>query len=706
MTPTMLSDTVSRFGVVFLAGLCTILLSAEAQADVVRLVVEQQRALAEGMAFGDVGPYERLDGTAYLEVDPRDPLNAVIVNLDRAPRNERGMVEFSTPFYIVKPVDIARGNGKIFYGINNRGRSMEMARFNLVPPDAASSDSLSAARAGDGFLMRLGYTIVDAGWQGDLSPGDDRLVPSFPVARQADQSSIVAFVRIEYSDRTIPREGSFTLPLEGSSGFRAYESADLDTTHSTLTVRADVEGPKTPIPADRWAFGRCPTGQASLEPTTSDLCLFDGFKPDRLYDLIYPAKDPIVMGLGHAATRDVASFLRYERRDDAGNANPLVLPSGELDIRRVYASGSSQTGGYLRDHLFLGFNEDESHRKVFDAVNINIAGTNRVFINVEFADPNVYSAQQDRHDFLQNSYPALTYAVTTDPISGLRTGIMSRPAFDPLVIDTHTETEYYQLRSSLNLADGLGRPVALPDNVRMYLLSGLQHGGRWGVAPPGPRGMCEHPTNPTPHNYTARALLMAMDAWADKGTAPPASRVPDVRKGTLVPLQAALEAFPSVPGIPFEPVLNQLDLLDFGPLFGPAGGRLTVLPPIAGPGYTVLVPAPDADGIDIAGIRQVETAVPLATITGWNVRAGGFREGNACGLSGSYIPFTATKTERLATGDPRPSLEERYGSHDGYVRAVEAAARALVDDRLLLQEDAERHVNDARASQVLKQLER
>ncbi|HEV8316443.1 MAG TPA: alpha/beta hydrolase domain-containing protein [Vicinamibacterales bacterium] len=678
-------------------------LPARAEARVVRFVVEQRRPLAGGQAFGDVGPYERLDGTAHMEVDPRDPLNAVIVNLDKAPRNARGKVEFSAPFVILKPVDIARGNGKLFYGINNRGNSIELARFNLIAPGANAADPGNPAGVGDGFLMRLGYTIVDAGWQGDVAPGGGRLAPSLPVARRADGSSIVARIRIEYSDRTISQSGTFTLPLEGSPAFRAYEAADRDTAHSTLVVRDGVTGDRTPIRPDRWAFGRCPTGRESLVSTAFDICVFDGMRADKLYELIYPAKDPIVMGLGHAVTRDIGSFLRYEPRDAAGSSNPLASASGRLDVRRAYATGSSQTGIYLRDLIYLGFNEDESHRKIFDAVNINIAGTLRNFINVEFADPNVYSAQMDRHDFLMTSYPPLTYAVTTDPISGVRAGILQRPATDPLVIDTHTETEYYQLRASLNLVDGRGQPVPLPDTVRMYLLSNLQHGsGRVGGPLEGPRGMCEYPTNGVPAAGAARALLVAMDAWADHGTAPPPSRVPDVRTRNLVPLSEARAAFPSIPGIGFSPSINELELLNFGPHFGPSGGRLTLLPPLAGPRYMVLVPKSDADGLNLAGVRVVETAVPLGTPTGWNIRGEGFRPGNTCGLSGAYFPFAKTRIEREATGDPRRSIQERYTDHSGYVRAVEEATRTLVKERFLLPEDAERYVRDAQASDVLR----
>lgn len=678
-----------------------ILTSHTVNARVARFVVEQQRVFADGMSFGSVGPYERLDGTAYMEVSPLDPLNVVIVNLDRAPRNAQGMVEFSAPFFILKPIDMGRGNHKIFYGINNRGNKLEIARFNFAP---LVNNPMTAADAGDGFLMRLGYTYLDAGWEGDVAPGNDRLVPNLPVATQPGGTPIIARVRIEYSDRTIPQAGTFTLTLEGSPAFTSYETADTDTAHSTLTVRTEVDGTKVAIPSDRWAFGRCPTGQSSLVPSTTDICLFDGFKADKLYELIYPAKNPVVMGLGYAVTRDIASFLRNQIHDDVGNPNPLAESPSQVGIRRIYGVGSSQDGGYLRDFTYLGFNEDEAHRKVFDAVNVNIGAAFRWMINVEFADGNTYARQDDRHDFLVAGYPPPeTYAVVTDPITGLQDGILKRPATDPLVFDTHTESEYYQLHASLNLADGLGQPVPIPDTVRLYLMSSFQHGG---IAPPavvpGPRGICQNPTNVAYQGPTARALLIALDAWADKGIMPPKSEVPDVRNHTLVSLQEARDSFPAIPDVQFPQFLNEMQVLDYGPEFGPQGGRLTILPPLLGASYKILVPQVDRDGLDVAGVRPMEIRVPVATLTGWNTRAPGFRAPNLCGLSGSYIPFAKTKAERLASGDPRKSLEERYRDHDGYVKAVEKAAKKLLNERFLLEEDAARFIQSAESSNILK----
>jgi hypothetical protein len=662
---------------------------------VVRLVVEQTRTFADGKSFGDVGPYQRLDGTVYIEVDPRDPLNSTIVNLDKAPKGANGKVALWSPFFILKPLDMARGNRKIFYGVNNRGNKLDLVWRTMLPQTPPNSNNpLTAGDAGDGLLFRLGYTYVDAGWQGNVAPGNDRLVPNFPIALQSDGRPIVAKVRVEYVDAD-----GFTRPLEGSANFRPYEPSDLDTSRSTLTVRSSSAGPRTPIPSDRWAFGRCQTGKASLIPTLTDICLFDGFKADRIYELVYPAKNPWVMGLGYVVTRDLASFLRYEARDEAGNPNPLALAPDNVGIRRAYGSGISSTGMYMRDWLYLGFNEDEAHRKVFDAVQIVIPGTHRLLANVEFSDPNTYSRQDTWHDSLSYSYPPLTFAVTTDPISGIRDGILKRPATDPLVFQVDSSNEFWQMNASLNVHDSAGKPVAMAENARLYLASSFQHGGVAGILHPArPAGMCQNLVQGSGWAPTLRALLVALDDWADRGVAPPPSNYPTVQDGTLVTLSEAKALFPAIPGVNFPTVINELSLPNFGGGFQSRGGRVTQLPPTFGSRYTLLVPKTDNDGLDIAGIRPMEVAAPIATITGWNVRAPGHRDPDLCALSGSFIPLPKSKVERQARRDPRPSLEERYGDAAGFVKAVEAATRKLVQQRFLLQEDADRYIQAARQS--------
>lgn len=664
-------------------------------ARVVRFVVERTRPVLDGKAFGTAGAYERLDGTAYFEVDPRDPLNAGIVNLDKAPKTPAGKVGFSAPFYLLKPVDMARGNRKMFYGVNNRGNKLEYAWRTFLAPGVNSNDPTTEADFGDALLLRLGYVYVDAGWQGNLAPGASRLIPDLPVAVQADGRPITANVRVEFADAS-----GFTRPLEGNAEHVSrvpYEPVDRNTANATLTVRDSVGGAKTPVPANRWAFGRCQIGAASLVPTGTDLCLFDGFKADRIYELTYRAKNPRVLGLGYAVTRDLASFLRYETRDDAGNPNPLAESATAVGIRRAYGNGISSTGMYMRDWVYLGFNEDEAHRKVFDAVQITIPGTHRLLANVEFADPNNYSRQDLWHDSISYSYPPLTFGVTTDPISGKRDGILKRPATDPLVFQADSANEFWQMNASLNVADGAGRPVETPKNVRLYFASSFQHGGGSGLLnPPGPVGMCQQQTQGNSWAPTLRALVVALDEWADKGIEPPPSNYPRLEDKTLVPLAEARAAFPAIPGVKFPAVINELALPDFGTAFTPTGGRIVKSPPTLGATYQLFVPRPDADGLDVAGIRPMEAAVPLATITGWALRAPGRREGSLCGLSGQFIPFAPTRAARQQNGDPRPSLEERYGDGSGLVTAAVDASRKLVAARFLLQEDADRYVQAAR----------
>ena len=662
------------------------------EAKVVRLVVERTTPYAGGKAFGEVGAFEHLEGTVYMEVDPHDPLNAIIVNLDRAPRNDAGMVEFSAPFVIIKPVDMTRGNRKLLYGINNRGNAIEIP-FQTFPPLAPGA----SPETGDGLFFRLGYAFVDAGWAGDITTTATRLGANLPVAVQADGSPIVADIRIEATGR------GYTLPLKGNSRFRSYETADTSTARSTLTVRETIDGARTAIPPDRWAFGTCATGQRSLSPSTTDVCLFDGFQADRIYELTYPAKNPWVMGLGYAVTRDLGSFLRYEGTDDAGNQSPLRESAGR-GVRRVYGLGISSTGMYMRDFLYLGFNEDEAHRQVFDAVRIHIPGTHRLFANVEFADPNVYSRQDQHPDFTSQSYPPLTYAVTTDPISGIRDGILKRPETDPLVFHVDSSNEFWQMNASLNVHDGVGNRVPVPDTVRFYAIASHSHVGATGVgAMPTDRGTCANVVNGFRSTAPVmRALLVALDVWADGGIEPPRSNYPDVSDGTLATVAEAAKTFPAIPGVTFPTVVNELWALDYGPTFGPEGGRITMLPPSRGARYEVLVPTTDRDGHDLAGIRTVDIAVPVGTNTGWNLRSPGPRGQDLCGLSGSFIPFARTQADRLATGDPRASLAERYGDHQGFVDAVRRVAERSVQNRLLLEEDARVIAEMAEASDILR----
>jgi len=658
-------------------------------ARLVRLVVEQRTAFVGGASWGSAGPYELLRGTAYMEVNPGDPRNALIVDLENAPRNARGMVEFTTQFAIAKPVDMQRSNHKIFHAVNNRGNNLEGLLTSTTQSQIAGTTA--------GYAFSQGYVVVDAGWEGDLVPAPTGLVANLPRASMPNGAAILGAMRYEYSDRA---NGSFTTNLEGTAGFLSYEAADLNTANATFTVADSPYGPKTLIPSNRWAFGTCPTGQASLVASSVDLCYFDGFDNTKIYELIYQAKNPIVMGLGFATTRDVASFLRYQAADDAGNPNPLGP-----GITRAYAAGGSQTGGYLRDYIYLGFNEDESARKVFDGIIPWIAGTDRVFINVRFADPNTYSEQDRQHNYLQTSYPPFTYAVTTDPLSGITDGILKRPQTDPLVMQVDSQSEFWQLHGSLNVVNGAGSPVSIPDNARLYYVGNTAHAfiaGSFLAPTPGTSALCSYGTPASGITwYTLRATLRNLDAWAG-GTPPPASNYPTLLDGTLVSLSAAAAAYPQIPNVSFPTVYDTYELLNFGPQFSSLGGILTNQPPLNGPSYTILVPKTDQDGIDLAGVHQIDSRVPVGTSNGWNVRTPTHRGPNLCVLTGSYFPFSTTAAERMLRGDPRRSLEERYGDHAGFVKAVKFAAVDLINQRFLLQEDANQVAIAAFVSSVLR----
>jgi hypothetical protein len=458
------------------------------------------------------------------------------------------------------------------------------------------------------------------------------------------------------------------------------------------------------IPASQWAFAKCSknpaTGVITSVPSTTDICLPAGFSLDAVYQLIYIAKNPRVMGLGYAVTRDVGSFLRFQTADDFGNPNPLALGAASTGITNMYARGVSSTGMYVRDFIYQGFNEDELHRKAFDAMWTEIPGAHKLYLNYAFGQPNPFSLQHRDRYVPDTSFPT-SYAVMTDPLTGLTDGILKRPATDPKVIHTDSSTEYWQFRAALVTTDGLGHDIALPDNVRSYFMSSEQHGP---AAVPTKPVNCQQLNNPLPRRARHRAILVTLDEWVTKGVRPPDSRYPRVSDGTLVPFDQASTGFPSIPGVVYAGLVNASGVRDFGPLVAENRGLVTLNPPVPVPGgeHVILVPKVDADGNDVAGVRVPQLEEPIATYTGWNVRAPGFSEGDLCDLNGMFLPFAKTQAERLASGDPRLSLEERYGNHGGYVSRIGEAARALRAERFLLQEDFARTVKEAAKSDVLK----
>jgi hypothetical protein len=394
------------------------------------------------------------------------------------------------------------------------------------------------------------------------------------------------------------------------------------------------------------------------------------------------------LGIGLAATRDLLSFLRYEARDRAGTANPVALNGGNPGVAAVLAFGVSQSGRYLRDHIALGFNQDEIGRKVIDGVLTHVAGIGKVFANYEFGQPYRTRTQHEDHGFPENHFP-FAHATLTDPVTGQTGGLWRGDGFDPLVIEVNTSTEYWQKGASLLHTDPQGQQdIAIPASVRHFLIAGTQHGGRSGMR--AARGSGVHPRNPHDPTPALRALLVALDRWVTEGVEPPASRVPTVTTRTLVAPKDL--SFPAIPEVQAPGFANRVDVLAdwVNPESRPASP------------YTPLVPQVDTDGNEVNGIRLPAIAVPLATHTGWNLYRAPYPEGELCDREGSYIPFARTKAERQANGDPRLSLEERYGNHEAYVQKVKEVVRELQKARLLLPEDAARFVDEAAGTDLFQ----
>jgi len=651
-----------------------LLAPALTQARITRIEISRVEPVFDGVGFGHVGPYEKVVGRAFGEVDPDHPLNQGIVNIDKAPRNAAGRVEYAVDIYLLKPVDLRRGNQRIFYNVLNRGNKQALGFPNFNDAITANeNEPTTLSDAGNGFLMRQGYVVLWSAWQGDVPAGGDRMLASFPVATD-NGKPIVGSNRDEFIFDNTTNPATATL---------SYSADTLDQTQASLTVREREIDPRLALPASAWTYLSSTQVQIHRPPE------FDG---GAIYEFIYPARDPIVMGLGFAAMRDAVSFLQREASDDLGNPNPLNVGRSAPRIRHVLAWGGSQSGRYLRDMLWQGFMEDENGRRVFDGIIPHKPGSRKTFTNFAFSQPGRFSRQHEDHLYGGDQFP-FTYATRFDPISGRTDGILARClASDtcPKIMHTDTGTEPWGARASLVVTDEAGNDIPLPNNVRAYLISSTQHGPA--LTPD--LGICQQLSNPAPFGPALRALLVALDKWVSHGEQPPASLVPRVRNGTLVPsLPQSDQGFPEIPGVTYSGLVNELAELD-----------TSVQPPTPIPDhdYVVLVPKVDVDGHDLAGIRLPDIEAPLATHTGWNLRRTGFAEGEECSLTGSFIPLPKTRAERLEASDPRLSLEERYGTHDGYVEAVEEAAERLEDQGLLLEEDVERFVAKAEASDVLR----
>ncbi|TMB21482.1 MAG: hypothetical protein E6J65_15710 [Deltaproteobacteria bacterium] len=656
--------------------------------------------VAGGHAFGSGGAYEKVRGTVEFQIDPTDPRNAVITDLDLAPRNADGLVSFDADYMLLYPRDRSNWNHQLVSEINNRGSLLLFLSFANAP---FNNDPTSQADFGNGFFLNQGFAMAWVGWGADVLPGNNGLTLRVPAPQHPDGTPVTQRITVELADEFSFREGGLDIcvPLSGSGGIKGYPAVLSEKANDELFVRpSDSPRPSAPpipagtlVPNTKWSF---------LDRDA--LCVDGGFQTGMVYQLNYVAEDTRIMGLGYAAQREFASFLGHRAADDAGTPNPLATGRG---VATSILYGASQSGVYIRDYVYQGFNEDLAGRRVFDAVHAHISGAVKLGLNYRFGQVHPWSTEHRDRFIPQVTFP-FNFGVRVNPLVALGIekgplvdGILKRPATDPLFVQTDTSNEYWWAQSSLVDTDGFGHEVKLPRNARHYVIAGLQHFSGFGSVPD--RGLCQQLNNPVYVGPALRAIFTDLDEWVTKGIEAPESRRATVDEELLVsPNHRGEVGFPKIPGVTYNGLFNALGELDFGPLVSQNRGIITNWghPPVLAT-YRVLVPRVTEVGIDLGGVEVPVVGVPTATLTGWNLRRAPYADGELCELNGMFLPLPVTKAEAKAARDPRPSLQELYKNHEGYVEAVERFVSRSVKERFLLPEDAEAAVRDAEASDVL-----
>ena len=591
--------------------------------------IKHRAPFVGGVSFADTGAYERIDGVATGALDPDHPGDRGIALLDQAPRDGSGQVPYRSDFVLLRPADPSRGNGRLLYEVNNRGRIMLFANLCAGAP---GNQPATPEDLGNALPLRSGFVLLWTGWD----PGAPK-----PTGLSLDAPVIDGMtkpIREEFvSGSRLGVHETFKL---------AYQAVGP----ASVTVRRTQNAPRIAVAAETLE-------SRSVRPNAK-------IEPGSIYEVRYLATNPRVLGIGFAATRDIVSHLRHQGDDLVGRP-----------VEHTLAFGISQAGRYLRDHIAQGFNRDEQGRRVFDGVLTHVAGIGRVFHNTPFGQPFRTRTWHEDHDFPELEFPH-SAAAMDDPITGASGGLMRDDATDPKLIETNTSTEYWQKAASLLHTDPLGRrDVALPANVRAYLIAGAQHGGKAGM--PRDSGPCLQPRNWHDPMPAIRAMLMALDEWVSTGRAPPDSRVPRIAEATLVPAEHV--AFPAIPGLVRPHAANDA---------APLADWVDPTPPDRA--WVCLLPQVDADGNERAGIRLPDLAVPRGTFTGWNLYKSPCPDGELADREGSFLAFAPTETER--GNDPRPSLAARYAG-TAHADAVRAVTETLLKDRLLLQEDAARFLD-------------
>lgn len=676
LSPTHPTRRGIRLAAILCLGLLTCL-AATLHAEVTRFEILQRDDFAGGKDFGETGPYERIAGRVHYEIDPESPANRHIVDLTLAPRNERGRVEFSADLYILAPKQLARGNGALLYGVNNRGGLTALRHLNYAP---GSNRPIDEAHAGDGFLMRHGFTLVWSGWDGELLPAPNRLRLYPPLASESDPP-VTGLVRCEIVPAADTERTVINWANHGS-----YRPTAIGLENATLTHRLLPDHPRVVIPPEKWSLVVTEVeGETPAQLPKIELDYPDGLKKLHIYELIYEARDPVVMGAGFAAVRDLVSALRH----GTGADNPL-RSDGAPGIARAHGFGVSQSGRFLREFLYWDFNADEAGRKVFDGIIPHVSGSGMGSFNHRFAQPTRHAGQHDHHDYPPDRFP-FAYETQTDPLSGLTEGILTRSEKSntaPLVMHTQSTSEYWHRSGSLVHTDPLGeRDGEIPENVRIYFFGGTQHGPGKFTTDAG-----DGQTAPSAADYKpfVRALLLALDRWAKDGTPPPPSVHPTIRDGDLVAWTQNATGFPDIPGIRYPGVIQQPSYLDFGPRWRDQR-IIDRQPPLPRGEYRVLVPRSNPDGNPLGCLSAPEVAVPTGSYPGWRLRrADGPAADQLYSLTGSYIPFPRTKAEREESGDPRLSIEERYSSLENYLDQLQTRCEAYEKAGYFLPEDTRR----------------
>ena len=660
------------------------------EARVVRLRVETREVVLNGRPFGAAGPYEKLVGRVDFGLDPTLPANDIVVDLKLAPRNARGEVEASADFYLLKPLDPRRGNGRLFYEVGNRGGKGMLPTFQKAAP---SLNPTTEAEFGDGALMQQGFTLLWMGWQWDVP-----MTPPWIMRMEMPIASLEDPLTVRESGRVITDNskrifglvrGNFILNERAPTASLAdrnhqgYLALEPNAPENVMTVRDEPTAKGQVIPRTRWRFTNGLT-----------VTLDGGFEPGRIYDVLYKTADPRVLGCGLAGTRDLISFFKY----DTSSENPSP------GLKYAIGWGVSQSGRFLRHFVYQGFNADEQGRKVFDGVFDQVGGAGRGSFNHRFGQ-----ASRDALQYFNILFPVDLFPFadgpSTDPETGKVDSLLARAVATntvPKLFHLLTNSEYFNRAGSLVHTDPTGtKDAELPPTTRVYMIASAPHGP--GPFPPASNtggGMVGRAAlNPLDYRPAVRALFRALDRWVVEDTPPPPSAYPKIADGTLTSPDRA--GWPAIPGfkLPQQPL--RAYHLNFGADWDK--GIVSVDPPEVGKPFGFGVPAVDADGNVRAGIRLPDIAVPLATQAGWNYRHVSIgAPDRLAGEIGSYIPFAQTRAERERAKDPRPSIEERYPTHKAYVRAVSLAAIRLYRHRLLLDEDVTRYLAEAEASTVGK----